>query len=81
MKKSIYTIASLCLASVATAQVQQLPEKVYIHQESQHKTSVFNGEYLNRVGIVHRAVTLGRNDSLSFTIADGQHFNYLIRAQ
>ena len=80
MKKSIYTIASLCLASVATAQVQQLPEKVYIHQESQHKTSVFNGEYLNRVGIVHRAVTLGRNDSLSFTIADGQHFNYLIRA-
>ena len=78
MKKLIYILA-FCMPCVLVAQVQQLPERTYLHQESQHKTTIFNGDYLSRIGIVHRTASLGRNDSLSFTLADGQHVNYLIR--
>lgn len=84
MKRQLYTLTAVLLAALmprcASAQVQQLPEKVYLHQESQHKTTIFNGDYLNRIDIVHRAssVLQGRNDSLRFAMTDGQNIDYLI---
>lgn len=81
MKQTIHTLVLLLMSSVARAQVQQLPEKVYVHQESQHKTTIHPRAYLQQMGIVHRDVTVlkGRSDSLRFVLADGQNVDYLLR--
>ena len=81
MKQTIYTLFMLLMPVVANAQVEQLPEKVYVHQESQHKTTIYRREYLQQMGIVHHPSTVlpGRSDSLRFVLADGQPIDYLLR--
>ncbi len=81
MKKTIHTLILLLMSSAACAQVQQLPENVYVHQESKHKTTIYHREYLQQMGIVHRNVNVlkGRSDSLRFVLADGQNVDYLLR--
>ncbi len=81
MRKLQLTLVALAL-TVTTLQAQQLPEKVYLHQNGQHRTAVFNYPYLQSLDIYHRpavmASLVGRNDSLRFTIVDGQQFDYHI---
>ena len=81
MKQTIYTLFMLLMPVVAHAQVEQLPEKVYVNQESQHKTTIYRREYLQQMGIVHHPSTVlpGRSDSLRFVLADGQPIDYLLR--
>lgn len=80
MNKLLLTLAAVAFSATAWAQTK--PEKVYLHRNGEHKTVVFNNDYLSHFDIVHRqtaAQTLvGRNDSLRFEIADGQRFDYLI---
>ena len=65
-----------------SAQAQQLPEKVYVHQNKAYRTAVFNNNYLKGIDVVHRATSVaslvGRYDSLRLEIADGQQFDYLL---
>lgn len=77
--KKIYTLLlPLLLPSLAQAQVKTMPEKVYLHQEKEHKTTIYNGEYIDRIDIVHRTAYKGRNDSLNVVLTSGQKDRYLV---
>lgn len=80
---------ALLMPVLALAQVQQIPEKIYVlpHPDgtvanrAKQRTSVYRGEYLQKVVIGHRSVgTSSRNDTLRFVMADGQVIDYPIRS-
>lgn len=80
---------ALLMPVLALAQVQQIPEKIYVlpHPDgtvanrAKQRTAVYRGEYLQKVVIGHRSVgTSSRNDTLRFVMADGQVIDYPIRS-
>ena len=79
MKKILSLLLVLSLTMMA--QAQTFKGKVYLNQAK--KTTVFNGPYLNEIGVAHYKTTSasmqGRSDTLRFSIADGQTFDYLLR--
>lgn len=82
MKRILLPLAAAALPLLAPA--QSLPEKVYLHQEKLHKTTVFSNAHLSQIAIAHRsasaAALVGRYDTLRFDMTDGQRHGYLVSA-
>lgn len=82
MKHIFSYIIAMLLPISASAQVSDLPKKVYIHQKNQHSTAIYNSQYVDQIGIFHRPVASevlkGRNDSIRMTLTNGKFVDYYL---
>ena len=74
---------AFCCTISASAQVDELPEKLYLNSEAEHQTLIFNTDYVDEIGLIHtesRVVSrTGYADSLQVVKADGLTYTYSVR--
>lgn len=73
MKKQ-FLFASLAFGCAFAADI---PEKLYLNQETEHKTTIFKPAYVEKIGIVHSGNAY--DDSLVLEKSDGLDKGYLLR--
>ena len=85
MKKLFLSLIALAGIMTASAQVPEdsLPEKMYVNSETDHRTYVYNMDYVDRIGINHRATSItsrqGYYDSLQVEMTAGYEYPYSVR--
>ncbi len=61
----------------------ELPDNIYVALSNEHNVIVYKMPYVSKIGIAHPFTSVktlvGRNDSVQFTLADGQKDAYLLR--
>ena len=74
---------AITLTLPATAQVTEIPDHLYLNQESEHRTTIYNMGYVERIGLIHGetrvAARQGYFDSLSIVKSSGLAYNYSVR--
>ena len=84
MKKLFLSLFAVAVALTAGAQVaeDELPEKMYVNSETDHKTYIYNMDYVDRIGIVHGTTKVtsrqGYYDSLCVEKSVGPDYTYPI---
>ncbi len=61
----------------------ELPDNIYVALSNEHNVIVYKMPYVSKIGIAHPFTSVktlvGRNDSVQFTLSDGQKDSYLLR--